>query len=202
MQEFDPNKLEIRSKAVAPDYHPGPFYFVQSSETGAIRIPCWSQDPSPLGEIMLEILQLFPEEVGILIKARLESPHEYSKSDDEWIRYHGYSHKRAVQTAFAKFRKFLLRDSTHQFMARNPDTGEYFAFDDYGILWIYSENAKFRDILTSHKFLEKFQPLIYEGSVWKFIAPDSQDQLRELVDFLMLEEVQKSEPEEPQETMQ
>jgi hypothetical protein len=198
MADFDPNKLKITSKAVAPEYHPEPFYFVQTSNSGATRIPCWSQDPAPLAEVILELLHLFPEQVDVLIKVRIDPPSVDREDDDEWNRFHGFAKNRVVQTAFAKFRKFLLCDSTHQFMVRNPDTGEYFAFDDYGVLWIYSENTKVVEVLTTRGFIKQVQPLIYEGAVWKFTAPNSSSQLRSLVDFLMLVEVQKSDPGEPE----
>ena len=124
--EFDPNKIKIDSKAVSPDYNPGPFYFVEASETGEIRMPCWSPDPDPLMEIMLELLKTFPEDVGVLIKARVETSSTQPK-EDEWLRFFGYCNKRGVQNAVVRFRKFIQCDSTHQFMVRNTDTGEYLA---------------------------------------------------------------------------
>jgi hypothetical protein len=200
--EFDPNKIKIDSKAVSPDYNPGPFYFVEASETGEIRMPCWSLDPDPLMEIMLELLKAFPEDVGVLIKARVETSLTQPK-EDEWLRFFGYCNKRTVQNAVVRFRKFIQCDSTHQFMVRNTDTGEYLAFDDYGILWIYSENPKFKEILQGRGFSEKKgQPLINEGPTWRLTAPDSAGQLRQLVDLLMLHEAEKSEQLKPSTSIQ
>jgi hypothetical protein len=200
--EFDLNKIKIDSKAVSPDYNSGPFYFVEASETGEIRMPCWSPDPDPLMEIMLELLKAFPEDVGVLIKARVETSSTQPK-EDEWLRFFGYCNKRAVQNAVVRFRKFIQCDSTHQFMVRNTDTGEYLAFDDYGILWIYSENPKFKEILQGRGFSEKKgQPLINEGPTWRLTAPDSAGQLRQLVDLLMLHEAEKSEQLKPSTSIQ
>lgn len=200
--EFDPNKIRINSKAVSPDYNPGPFYFVETSETGEVRMPCWSPDPAPLMEILLEALNAFPEEVGVLIKARVETS-STQPEEEEWVRFFEYCNKRAVQNAVARFRKFIECDSTHQFMVRNTDTGEYLAFDDYGILWIYSEDPKFIDILQRRGYSEKKgQTLIYEGSIWRLTAPDSPGQLKQLVDLLMLQEVEKSEQPKPPTSVQ
>ena len=201
--EFDPNKLEITSKAVSPDYAPEPFYLVETSESGETRLPCWSTDPASLMEIILEVLKTFPEEVEMLIKAKTESDTADSHESDEWIRFHGYSSNRAVQNALTRFHKFLVCDSTHQFMVRNTETGEYLCFDDYGILWIYSGDEKFKKLLVARGFKEKDdQPLIYEGPVWRFTAPNPKDQLKELADFLMLDEVGNPEQKKPGEQIQ
>ena len=86
-------------------------------------------------------------------------------------------------------------------MVRSTATGEYLVFDDYGILWIYSSDEKFKELLYARGFKEKNgQPLIYEGPVWRFTAPEGQ--LKELVDFLMLEEVGQPKQENPPETIQ
>lgn len=202
-REFDPNKIEINSKAVSPDYHPEPFYFVETSETGEIRMPCWSPDVASLAKIILEILKSFPKEVAVLVKARKDPSPAESEESDNWVRYHGYCGNVAVQNAFAKFRRFLLCDSTHQFMARNPDTGEYFAFDDCGILWIYSDDQRFQDLLVANGFRKTDrQPLISDGPVWRLTAPNSSGQLQELADFLMLDEVDAPERQDPPETIQ
>lgn len=201
-KEFDPNKIKIDSKAVSPDYNPGPFYFAETSETGEVRMPCWSPDPASLMEIMLEALKAFPEEVGVLIKVRVETSSTQPEAD-KWVRFFGYCNKRAVQNALARFRKFIQCDSTHQFMVRNTDTGEYLAFDDYGILWIYSKDLKFIDILQERGFCEKKgQTLIYDGPSWRLTAPDSTGQLKQLVDFLMLHEAEKSEQPKPSTSVQ
>lgn len=200
--KFDTNKIKIDSKAVSPDYNPEPFYFVEASETGEVRMPCWSPDPAPLIEIMLQALNGFPEEVGVLLKARVET--SLTQADqDEWVRFFGYCNKRAVQNVVARFRKFIQCDSTHQFMVRNTDTGEYLVFDDYGILWIYSEDPKFMHFLQKRGYSEKKgQKLICEGPIWRLTAPDSADQLRQIVDLLMLNEAKKSEPPKPSASVQ
>lgn len=198
--QFDPNKLKINSKAVSPDYHPEAFFFVETTETGETRMPCWSPDPAPFIEIVFEILKSFPAEVEVLIKAKAESSVLNPDGPDEWIRFHGYASNQAVQTALTGFRKLLLCDSTHQFMVRSTETGEYLVFDDYGILWIYSDNEQFKELLVARGFKEKNQPLIYEGPVWRFTAPKGQ--LKELTDFLMLDEVDKPQQENPPEIIQ
>ena len=200
--KFDPNKIKIDSKAVSPGYNPRPFYSVDASETGEVRMPCWSPDPAPLVEIMLEALNGFPEEIGVLIKARVETS-STQPEEDGWVRFFGYCNKRAVQNAVARFRKFIQCDSTHQFMVRNTDTGEYLVFDDYGILWIYSRDPKFIDILQGRGYSEKKgQTLVYEGPTWRLTAPDSGGQLRQLVDSLMLHEVKKSDQPKPSRSVQ
>ena len=199
--QFDPNKYDIKSKTFSPDYNPEAFYFVEASETGEVRMPCWSNDSDSLWEIILEVLKSFPEEVGVLTKRRVET--EQPGREDEWVRFFGYCSNRVVETALSRFRKFLLRDSTHQFLFRNTETGEYLAFDDYGILWIYSEDKKFKDLLDRRGFCEKpGQPLIYDGPLWRLTAPDSADQMKELVHFLMLEEVETPEQPKPPASIQ
>jgi len=86
---------------------------------------------------------------------------------------------------------------------RNTDTGEYMVFYDYGILWIYSGDQKFIEILQGRGYSEKKgQKLIYEGPSWRLTAPDSAGQLRQLVDLLMLHEAEKSEPPKPSTSIQ
>lgn len=171
-------------KAAATNYSPKPFYFVQTSPQQEVRIPCWSFDPELLAELMLKLLADFPDQVSVLTKFKPESD-----EDSDWHRYHGLCSNRAVEHAIAKFRKFLLQDSSHQFLVRNPDTGEYFALDDYGILWLYPADKPREDVLTATGFENKLQELIYERGCWKRRLPDSQQRMRELVDFLLLEDV-------------
>lgn len=186
-ERFFPPKGEF-GKAAAPNYDPKPFYFLQTSPEGEFRIPCWSPDPELLAALMLKLLADFPDEVRVLVKVKAESA-----ENADWHRYHGYCSKRAVERAITKFRRFLLRDSSHQFLVRDPDSGEYFALDDYGILWLYPTDRPRQELLTAMGFEDKLQELIYAHGCWTRQLPDSQQRLRKLIDFLLLEDVEASE---------
>ena len=191
---FYPPKEEF-GKAAAANYRPKPFYFIQTSPEGEVRIPCWSSDPELLATLMLKLLANLPDQVRVLVKVKAESA-----EDADWHRYHGYCRKRAVEHAITKFRKFLLRDSGHQFLVRDPDSSEYFALDDYGILWLYPSDKTREELLAAMGFENKIQELISDRGCWKRKLPDAQERLRELIDFLLLEDVETAkEPIKPDE---
>ena len=186
-KDFHPSG--VRGKAAAPNYCPAPFYFVQTAPNGDIRIPCWSSDPATLGDLMLKVLAAFPADVSVLIKTRVED----GSAEDPWRRFHGYCSKKAVEHVLIRFREFLLRDSTHQFLVRNTDSGEYFALDDYGVLWLYPNDRSIEGLLKSMGFEDKAQELIYERGCWKYTPGNSEQKRQELIDFLLLSDVESAE---------
>jgi hypothetical protein len=180
-------------KAAAPNYCPKPFYFVQVAPSGKVRIPCWSSDPAPLADLMLKWMADFPDEVAVLLKVEQDQP---SANGDPWSRYYGTCKKGAVVRAFEMFRDFVLTDSTHQICIRNPETEEYFAFDECGVLWLYPNERKIEAMAASLGFENKLQSLISDQGYWSHILSDSAERRRALVEFLMLEAVDST-PDQP-----
>lgn len=166
-----PERDEFSSKASAPAYAPAPFYFLQTTLAGEKRYAAWSGKRTQMRAAVEGLLAEFPETVLVLFKAE-EGTRGHDA--DGWTRYFGEASRAALQQAIADYERTTYEDGATQLLVRREDTGEYFALDQCGVLFIYSEAEKYADLLRSLGFENRTEPLLTEIPHWThyFKRPD------------------------------
>jgi hypothetical protein len=148
-------------KAVRQGYDVDPFFFREWNGPDT-RIVAWTASPGQLRDLLHAVTNRFPEELEVLLKA-----HDLGADErDAWERWGGDCSRADVLDAFVTHEHFVTQDGASQVCVKRPDTGEYFALDDHGILFIYSPDPSFEGILEAMGFVRAREPLIFEGGHW------------------------------------
>ena len=80
-----------------------------------------------------------------------------------------------------KHEAVIFHHGFHDLMVRNPESGDCLAFDEHGLIYIYSE-ADYAAVLCSLNVeFKPFDKLIYEFDHWHYALPEGQ---RKLLDFI------------------
>jgi len=66
-----------------------------------------------------------------------------------WQRYHGVVAQGALFEAMARCDTFVFQDSRNQLCIRDPISFDYVVLDDVGVVYVYSDDAMFRDVLEA-----------------------------------------------------
>jgi len=81
----------------------------------------------------------------------------------------------------------IYRDGYTQLCVRDPGTGEYIVYDEYGLIWVYS-GSSLLPALAEH-LAERETELITKGGHYRRRLPTSDQQSAEFVESLGLERV-------------
>jgi hypothetical protein len=180
MRNFPENSV----KAWADDYRADPFYFVQTS-ADRTRIIAWSGNPDQVKNAFYALLDHFPFDVEVILKVML-SPEQ---NEPQWHKYHAEINLSKLTDGICKNESYVFTDGTNQFWVRNPETKEYFAFDDHGVFYIYSDSPTFPELFGSLGFQEKLMSPIYSKPHFHHRPADVKRLERNFVSDLNLEKV-------------
>lgn len=163
----------VYTKAVVEAYSPKPFFFKDEEDFGT-RYVAWTSGLAQLKQLVHAILKEFPEEIEILFKLQLDS------EKDKFKRYHGYLSKTLLLEVIHEYELYIFSDGMHQLCVRRKDTGEYFAIDDHGILFIYSDSEDTVDLCLENGFENRNEKLFFEQPHWHY-SPSDSDNIRDIV---------------------
>src|SRR5262245_59829537 len=160
--------MEMRSpKSVREDYSPSPFCFRQTSQSGQVRIVAWTGSQSGQRASFRALIERLPEKLDVLLKVRLgEADGTDGEDSDTWRRYHGVVERAELLDAMTSCETFVFCDSRNQLCVRDLATSDYVVLDDVGVIYIYSDEDLFPDVLRQHGFEERFERLISDGGYW------------------------------------
>ncbi|TRZ42207.1 hypothetical protein [Robertkochia solimangrovi] len=105
------------------------------------------------------------------------------------IDYSGSLGNAKLHELMTKHEDVIFHNGYHDLMIRNPDSGDYVAFDEHGLIFIYT-NQDYSEIL---KNLEaEYKPdekLIYEFNHWHYCLPKGREKLADMIkDFELKKE--------------
>lgn len=175
------------NKVRAPGYEPEPFFYLDHCPD-YVRWVAWSPDAEQMSALFWHVLQGFPDSVDVLIKVRRETPDEDS---DPWQRFMGSVPRPRFQDAIGDRIQFIFcQGYTFQLCVKMPDQSDNFALDEGGVLFVYSDNEKYRSLCCDLGFEEQRVPLIFESDGCEFRQfPDAEEQLTEFITELGLQAV-------------
>ena len=164
------------------NYNPNPFYFVEYNEEYSYsRIVSFTQNNIQLKKIFIEVIEYFPQEIEILLKV---------PKDKDYKRYYGSIEKYKLTVALEKYEEFVLEDGSYQLCIKNPNNDENIALDEHGILFIYSTNDVYINLLEKNNYISLKEELIYAKPHFHQFIKDSEIYLNRFIKELELEEVE------------
>lgn len=165
-------------KCASKDFKTSPFYLIQSNGSDK-RFVASFQD----GKKIKQFLTFFIDQsLGDLqIKVR-----DFDDKENP-IDFEGLATKSKLKPTLDKYEEVVFHDGYHDLMLRRPETGDYIAFDEHGLVFIYTQD-NYSDTLDklglTYKANEK---LIYQFDHWHYRPANGRQDLKNLIDELGLE---------------
>lgn len=166
-------------KSASKKSYKKPFYKYQSNG-GNNRYVVSVQEKQVITQILADFINQTEENLQIKVR-------EYDNPND-FTDYIGSISNTYFDELLEKYDAVLFHNGSHELMLRNPITGEYVAFDDHGLLFIYTDDK--RDSYLKGLGLKKksFKKLIYEYGHWHVSSKLGREQFPEMIKFLGLVE--------------
>jgi hypothetical protein len=174
---------QLKSRSWDVRYGPEPFFFRQRFSGGS-RWVAWTPKLSQLKTLVYSILDTFPDDVEVLLKLREK------ESDDRFSRYMGAVERKALVETIRRNEPFVFSDGGHQLCVKRPDTDEHIAFDDHGVLFIYSQSPQLVALCRSGGFRRQRRKLIFADGHYHVRPKGAVELGRALVSELGLESVE------------
>ena len=148
-------------KSTVDGYEKSPFYF-EEKNGDSTRLVAWVGDERSQRKVFLDLLSVIGDRIDYLLK-------ESDGLDEEeirWKRLQGGILRSNLVEIIEKNKEWFFGDGGFQFCARTPESSDYFAYDDHGIFWIYSDLPEFRITLERNGFEEREDDLITSAGHW------------------------------------
>lgn len=156
-------------KSAVDGYEKPPFYF-QEKEGDSTRTVAWVGDERSQEKVFFDLLNVIGDRIDYLLK-------EADGFDEEEIRWKriqgGILHSNLVEV-IENNKDWFFGDGGFQFCARIAEHPDYFAYDDHGIFWIYSDLPEFKIVLERNGVEEREDNLITSTGHWHIHQKDSE----------------------------
>lgn len=165
-------------KCASKDFKTSPFYLIQSNGSDK-RFVASFQDREKIKQFLTSFVDNTSEKLQIKIRDfdDRENPIDFS----------GQATKSKLKTVLDKYNEVVFHDGYHDLMLRRPETGDYIAFEEHGLVFIYTRD-NYSDTLEklglTYKANEK---LIYEFDHWHYRPANGRQDLKNLINELGLE---------------
>jgi hypothetical protein len=164
-------------KCAAKGYNPGPFFLIQE-KGDQIRFIASFQNKLSIKEFLQTFIAGIEGEMLVKIRDHGDKPKP--------IDFSGSVTQQKLIEVLDRFEQTIFHDGMHDLLIRNATTGEYVAFDEHGLVYIYSEE-NYTPILTEFKLEHKpDERLIYEFDHWHYRAANGKEDLKDLINELQL----------------
>ncbi|MCK6640963.1 MAG: hypothetical protein L6Q81_12850 [Bacteroidia bacterium] len=87
------------------------------------------------------------------------------------------SSKNALQTLIDKYDGVVFHDGCNELMIRIPESGEYMAFDEHGLVFIYTQADYSNDLARYEIKYKPKEKLIYEFDHWHYRPGNAKEDL-------------------------
>ena len=165
-------------KCASKDFKTSPFYLIQSNGADK-RFVVSFQDAEKIKLFLSSFVE--GADTELQIKIRDFDDHENP------IDFDGDVTETKFKTVLDKYEEVIFHDGYHDLMIRRPNTGDYVAFDEHGLVFIYTQenySDKLNNLGLVYKAKEK---LIYEFGHWHYRSASGREDLKNLISELGLE---------------
>lgn len=167
-------------KAASKEFTTQPFYLIQSNGLDK-RYVVSLRDKIRIRTLLAGFINQSKHSVQIKMRD-LDNPNQP-------VDYSGELSKSRLHELITVHEDVIFHNGYHDLMFRNPDTGDYLAFDEHGLIFIYT-NEDYSEILRN--FEAEYKPdekLIYELKHWHYCLPEGQEKLAVMIkDFELRKE--------------
>lgn len=159
-------------KAVSKEFTNKPFYLIQSNGTYK-RFVVSLKDKVRIKTLLSGFINQSQNNVQIKLRD-LDNPKKP-------IEYSGLLSKSKLHELMTIHEDVIFYNGYHDLMFRNPDSGDYLAFDEHGLIFIYTNqdySGVLKNLEAEYKSDEK---LIYEFNHWHYCLPEGQKKLADMI---------------------
>lgn len=164
-------------KATSKEFTTDPFYLIQSNGSDK-RYVVSLKDKVRIRTLLAGFINQSKSSIQIKVRD-LDNP-------EKPIEYNGELDKSTLHRLMTQHEDVIFHYGYHELMLRNPDSGNYIAFDDHGLVFIYT-NQDYLEILKNlgaeYKPDEK---LIYQINHWHYCLPDGREKFAEMIEEFQL----------------
>lgn len=165
-------------KCASKDFKTSPFYLIQSNGSDK-RFVASFQDGQKIKQFLTLFIDKSLDELQIKIR-------DFDNKENP-IDFEGQTTKSKLKPTLDKYEEVVFHDGYHDLMLRRPETGDYIAFDEHGLVFIYTQD-NYSDTLEKLGLTYKeHEKLIYEFDHWHYRPANGRQDLKNLIDELGLE---------------
>ncbi len=168
------NKAELRGYSEEP-------FFKTDKDYDQGRIIAWAGDVERQAQLFWSLAEALGERIDYLLKVELD----VNEKASQWRRIFGNILLSDLKVAIKSHDELFFHDSGFQICLRKPDSGEYFAYDEHGIFWIYSNDECFIKILKESGLSEREAQLICDSSHWHIRPNNAEYRLEQFIQTLI-----------------
>jgi hypothetical protein len=165
-------------KAASNEFNIESFYLIQSNGKDK-RCVVSLRDKVRIRTLLAGFINQAKNDIQIKIR-------DYDNPENP-IEFSGSLVKSELHEHMKKHEDVIFHNGFHDLMLRIPETGDYVAFDEHGLIFIYT-NQDYSEILKNLK--AEYKPnekLIYEFNHWHYCLPKGREKLAEMIKDFELE---------------
>ena len=164
-------------KCASKGFKAAPFFLIQSNGAEK-RFVVSFQNADNIKSFLLNFIENSKQDLQIKICDfdDRENPEYFS----------GEITKSKLINILENYSDLVFHDGYHDLMIRKPETGDYVAFDEHGLIFIYTQQ-NYSDMLIGLNL--KYKPnekLIYEFEHWHYRSESGREDLKKLISELGL----------------
>lgn len=165
-------------KCASKYFKTSPFYLIQSNGADK-RFVVSFQD----GEKIKLFLTIFIDSSDSDLQVKIRDFRDHENPID----FDGTVTKAKLTSALHKYAEVIFHDGFHELMLMSPNTGDYIAFDEHGLVFIYTK-YNYAGALNKYGLTYKAsEKLIYEFDHWHYRSAYGREDLNQLINELGLE---------------
>jgi hypothetical protein len=164
-------------KSASNAFKSTPFYLIQSNGPDK-RFVAYFENKQNIRSFLLSFVNNAVDKLQIKIR-------DFDNPDNPRD-FEGDVSKQQLRSVLDKYEELIFHDGYHDLMIRLPETGDYVAFDEHGLVFIYTD-ADYSDILkTCGLTHQPDQKLVYQYEHWHYRPKNAREDLKSLIKELGL----------------
>ena len=172
----------MANKAELNGYTEEPFY-KSDKDYEEPRFIAWAGGADQQAQLFWILAEVIGERIDYLFKEEIDT----NSDGIAWRRIFGGILYEDLKSVVESDADLFFHDSGFQFCLRIPESNDYFAYDDHGIFWIYSDgdDKRFLKALERAGLSERDAPLICDSAHWHVRPKNAEERLNIFIETLM-----------------
>jgi hypothetical protein len=170
----------MANKAELNGYTEKPFYKTDQDYEEA-RFIAWLGGADQQAQLFWSLAEVIGERIDYLFKEEIDT----NSDGIVWRRIFGGILYEDLKSVVESDAELFFHDSGFQMCLRMPESNDYFAYDEHGIFWIYSDDKRFLKALEKSGLSERDAPLICDSAHWHVRPKNAEERLDSFIETLM-----------------
>lgn len=169
---------DIPVKCISKEYDSNNFYLIQHNGENKRFVVSF---PSPIKN--KEFVEVYIHSIkNIFVEVKIVDLNDSQNPNELYARVN----KDLLLQVLNKYSEFFFYDGFHELMVKTPDSSEYIALDEHGLIFIYTD-FNFSNFLEKQglKYMPN-QKLVYEFNHFHYRTPNAETNLKEIITLLSL----------------